>query len=242
MNITQYEFHGNPVRTTVENEQVWFCGRDICEQLEYTNPHKALADHCRGVTKRYPLQTAGGIQEAVFISEPDVWRLICSSQQPRAIELERWIFEEVLPAIRRTGGYSVQTQTVTLDEMVAALAQRCPEQVTITIKIGGRKPPVRPKVKAWDMPGTPTLLDLADSKMQNASHFIMETVQEECGSRLMTRELYQKYFQWCTSQGLHPLCSRTFMRQVRSLFPNVARVRYRVDRERENIYDGLAYR
>lgn len=106
--ISTFGFHGSNVRAATDGNAVWFCGRDICEQLEYRNSNDAIKQHCRGVAKRYPIVDAlGRTQEAVFIPEPDVWRLICSSQQPRAVELERWIFEEVIPALRRTGRYDV---------------------------------------------------------------------------------------------------------------------------------------
>lgn len=55
--------------------------------------------------KRYPLQTAGGIQDTSFISEGDVYRLIVSSQLPSAVAFEHWLFDEVVPQIRKHGGY-----------------------------------------------------------------------------------------------------------------------------------------
>ncbi|MDO4583937.1 MAG: BRO family protein [Planctomycetia bacterium] len=106
-NITTFSFQSQEVRTLILDFEIWFCGKDICQQLEYANSRKAINDHCKGVTKRYPLQTSGGLQEMIFISEPDVWRLICSSHLPKAVELERWIFEEILPTLRRTGRYDV---------------------------------------------------------------------------------------------------------------------------------------
>ena len=61
--------------------------------------------HCKGVAFHYPLETAGGTQKARFITEPDVYRLITHSKLPNAQRFEAWVFEEVLPSIRRTGGY-----------------------------------------------------------------------------------------------------------------------------------------
>lgn len=99
-----------PIRViTIDGEQ-WFVGRDVCQVLGYTNPAKAMSDHCKGITKRYPLATAGGKQEVRILSEADVMRLICGSKLPAAQKFERWVFEEVLPAIRRTGSYAVPVQ------------------------------------------------------------------------------------------------------------------------------------
>ena len=103
--IANYDFHGSAVRVHTNGDTVEYCARDIATALGYTNPNKAIGDHCKGVTNRYPLATAGGVQQAVFISEGDVYRLIVSSQLPAAVEFERWLFDEVVPQIRRTGGY-----------------------------------------------------------------------------------------------------------------------------------------
>lgn len=103
--VANYDFHGSAVRIHVDGDTVEYCARDIATALGYTNPNKAIGDHCKGVTNRYPLATAGGVQQAVFISEGDVYRLIVSSQLPAAVEFEHWLFDEVVPQIRRTGGY-----------------------------------------------------------------------------------------------------------------------------------------
>lgn len=96
------------IRTIEQDGKVLFCGRDVAAALGYTNPNKALSDHCKGVPIRYPLQTPGGIQEIRFITEGDVYRLITHSRLPAAEQFERWVFDEVLPEIRKTGGYGRQ--------------------------------------------------------------------------------------------------------------------------------------
>lgn len=108
------------LRTYEEDGQVLFCGKDVAKSLGYKNPNKAIGDHCRGITKRYPIQDSlGRTQEAVFISEPDLYRLITHSKLPTAERFERWVFEEVLPAIRRTGGYMVAKQDETPEQIMA---------------------------------------------------------------------------------------------------------------------------
>lgn len=93
------------IRTIEENGIVYFCAKDVCDILGYTNSHKAVADHCKGVTNRYPLQTKGGKQLATFITEPDVHRLITHSKLPSAQRFEAWVYEEVLPSVNHTGIY-----------------------------------------------------------------------------------------------------------------------------------------
>lgn len=109
MNITEAiisfdnaEF-GN-IRTVEFDGVIEFCGKDIANALGYANPNKALKDHCKGVTKRYPLATPGGIQNVRFISESDLYRLIAHSKLPNAQKFESWIYTDVLPSIRRHGG------------------------------------------------------------------------------------------------------------------------------------------
>ncbi|MDO5068386.1 MAG: phage antirepressor KilAC domain-containing protein [Propionibacteriaceae bacterium] len=97
------------LRTWLEDDgTVTFCGRDAATALGYQNPKDALRRHCKGVAKHYPLQTEGGVQKARFISEGDLYRLIVNSQLPAARRFEKWVFDEVLPSIRKTGVYSTK--------------------------------------------------------------------------------------------------------------------------------------
>lgn len=102
------------IRTLEEDGKVLFCGADVAAALGYKNPRKALADHCRGVTKRYT-PTSGGNQEMNFIPEGDIYRLAAKSELPGAEKFESWIFDEVLPAIRKHGAYMTED---TLDKMI----------------------------------------------------------------------------------------------------------------------------
>lgn len=83
-------------------------GKDVCDVLGYKNATDAMNQHCKGVAKRYPLQTNGGMQETRIINEPDMLRLIVGSQLPAAARFEAWVFEDVLPTIRKTGSYTVK--------------------------------------------------------------------------------------------------------------------------------------
>ena len=97
---------GCSVRTVIINEEPWFVGKDVCSALGYANETDAMNRHCKGVVKRYPLQTSGGVQEIRVISEPDMMRLICGSKLESAKRFEAWVFEEVLPTIRKHGIYA----------------------------------------------------------------------------------------------------------------------------------------
>lgn len=108
------------LRTYDEDGQVLFCGKDVAKALGYKDTTNAMKRHCRGVAKRHPIQDSlGRTQEAVFITEPDLYRLIVHSKLPTAERFERWVFEEVLPAIHRTGGYMIAKQDETPEQIMA---------------------------------------------------------------------------------------------------------------------------
>lgn len=117
MNGLLFEFDGAPVRAVKINGEPYFVGKDVADRLGYADPTNAMKQHCRGVVKRHPLQTAGGTQEVRVLGEPDVLRLIISSKLPAAERFERWVFETVLPAIRKDGAYVVGEEKVATGEM-----------------------------------------------------------------------------------------------------------------------------
>lgn len=93
------------VRTLEENGEILFCGSDVAKALGYTNPSKALSDHCRGVTKRYT-PTTSGKQEMSFIPESDLYRLVFSSKLHTAEKFTDWVTKDILPTIRKHGMYA----------------------------------------------------------------------------------------------------------------------------------------
>lgn len=95
------------------NGKPYFPATACAKRLGYTNPQKAIRDHCKGVNEMVT-STKGGTQMMRFISEGDLYRLITHSKLPAAERFERWVFDEVLPSIRQTGGYG---------SMAAALKQ-----------------------------------------------------------------------------------------------------------------------
>lgn len=105
--MVPFHFDGRDIRVIHVNGAPMFVGKDICGALGYADHANAIKQHCKGVAFHHPLQTAGGVQELRVLAESDVLRLIIGSALPAAQAFERWVFEEVLPSIRRTGAYSV---------------------------------------------------------------------------------------------------------------------------------------
>lgn len=95
------------VRVIEEDGNYLFCAKDVAEALGYAVPRKAIYDHCRYVLKRnvpHPQSKTKTVQ-MLFISEGDVYRLIVHSKLPSAERFERWVFDEVLPSLRKNGIY-----------------------------------------------------------------------------------------------------------------------------------------
>lgn len=96
------------VRTVNIDGEPWLVGKDVATALGYSNPRKALNDHVdgedKGVTK---CDTLGGAQEMTVINESGLYSLVLSSKLPTAKKFKRWVTSEVLPEIRKTGGYHI---------------------------------------------------------------------------------------------------------------------------------------
>lgn len=113
------------VRTVEIEGKPYFCGSDVAKALGYSEPHKAVTRHCRDDgMKRTPIaDSLGRVQETVFIPEGDLYRLIVSSKLPTAEKFERWVFDEVLPSIRKHGGYISGQAEMSPEELMAKALQ-----------------------------------------------------------------------------------------------------------------------
>ena len=118
------------VRTlTIENKP-YFVGKDVATILGYSRPSEAIARHCK-VTLKQRILTEGGQQEMSIIPEGDLYRLIIKSKLPKAQEFEEWVMDEVLPQIRRTGGYQVKPKSnLDLLELQVKALKEVEEKVT----------------------------------------------------------------------------------------------------------------
>jgi prophage antirepressor-like protein len=111
------------IRLFLFKAREYFIAKDIAELLGYANSNKAIIDHCKKATTILDftrgndllgldfskITTPNNYKSIKLIPESDVWRLIIKSRLPEAEKIEEWIMEEVLPSIRKTGSYSLQT-------------------------------------------------------------------------------------------------------------------------------------
>ena len=108
------------VRTVEIDGTPWLVGKDVAEALGYTNPQKAIRDHVdeedKGVNDSF---TPGGTQTLVVINESGLYSLVLSSKLPTAKKFRRWVTSEVLPSIRKHGGYIAGQEQLTPQELMA---------------------------------------------------------------------------------------------------------------------------
>lgn len=115
--VNLFNFEGFDVRVVIVDGEPWFSGKDVAEGLGYSNPQKAVRDHCKsprpvGVNDSFTLGPSANI-----IPERDVYRLVMRSKLPQAERFEEWVVSEVLPSIRQTGGYTAPPQPADLSKL-----------------------------------------------------------------------------------------------------------------------------
>lgn len=108
--MNELQIFNNPefgeIRTVEVNNEPWFVGKDVANILEYTNTAKAIRDHVDEedkLTERIVM--SGQNREVIFINESGLYSLILSSKMPNAKKFKHWVTSEVLPTIRKAGGY-----------------------------------------------------------------------------------------------------------------------------------------
>lgn len=121
--MQKFDFKGASLRTlTDEAGEPWFVAKDVCDILELTNPAVALQslddDEKTNLSNSYVWSEPG--RRPLIISEPGLYRLVMRSRKPEAKEFQRWVTHEVLPAIRKTGGY---IPTTAADDDMTILAK-----------------------------------------------------------------------------------------------------------------------
>ena len=181
------------VRTVCIDGEPWLVGKDVAEILGYSNPRKALIDHVdaddKGVTK---CDTLGGAQNLTVINESGFYSLVLSSKMPNAKKFKHWVTAEVLPTIRKTGGYVanedvfVETYLPFADEPIKQLFRI---QCRVINQLNERIRKDEPKVKFADHVGDSTnLIDVNKMAKLCADH----------GIRIGRNRL----FAWLRSRGI----------------------------------------
>lgn len=150
------------LRTINENGKTMFVASDVAKMLGYKNISDAISKHCRYIAKRdIPHPQGKGTLRVNIIPEGDVYRLIAHSKLPAAERFESWVFDEVLPSIRKNGGYIAGQDTLSDDELMAKalmVAQRTIESKNKQIT------EMKPKADFYDtVVSTESLLSMGDT-------------------------------------------------------------------------------
>jgi anti-repressor protein len=127
LGLTTLNFSNTQVRIILEDGTPWFHAGDVCTVLDYGNPRQAMTRldvEEKGVRS---MDTPGGTQQVNFINESGLYTLIMGSRKPEAKAFKRWVTAEVLPAIRKTGSFSVKRTPLTLKELFEAQYELGPE-------------------------------------------------------------------------------------------------------------------
>jgi prophage antirepressor-like protein len=109
--LHNFEFEGQGVRFVGTPDKLEWVAVDVCRIMDLGNPSQALSDFEedeKGITS---IDTPGGKQELLTVTEPGLYKLIFKSRKPVAKRFQKWVFNEVLPSIRKTGFYSVTQPT-----------------------------------------------------------------------------------------------------------------------------------
>ncbi|WP_124067414.1 ORF6C domain-containing protein [Clostridium sp. E02] len=105
------------IRTVELEGKIYFVGVDVARALGYSNPSKAVIQHCKGVTKK-GIPSQGGKQKTNCIPEGDLYRLITHSELPSAEQFESWVFDEVIPSLRKYGHYEMPNMSKELQAII----------------------------------------------------------------------------------------------------------------------------
>lgn len=122
MDSVEFDFHGNAVRVVTIMDEPWWVARDVCDALVISNARDALA----GLDDDEKTQVTMGVantdtpQTVNVINEPGLYSLILRSRKPEAKMFKRWVTHDVLPAIRKQGGYVVPGSGFGLDHRTIA--------------------------------------------------------------------------------------------------------------------------
>ena len=107
--LIPFDFEGRQVRVVTDDQgEPWFVAADVCAALALPDTHKAVARLDDDEKDRNSIPTPGGMQDMTVVNEPGLYSLVLGSRKPEAKRFKRWVTHEVLPAIRKSGAYTVR--------------------------------------------------------------------------------------------------------------------------------------
>lgn len=203
------------VRTSWIEEKPFFCLVDVCRALELENPSKiANGLDKKGVTISYTL-TPKGMQNLLFVNEPNLYRCVFRSRKENAVVFQNWIFEEVIPEIRKTGGYGKQMSKSEMRLMVFMDMQSEIDRQSSVIKKQTKR-----------IAALVSQLEVEKEKKEQKRIAFVQTLTDDVKDWILTigvigviklSTLHQKYHDWCTDNGRNYMTIRQLAAQLRIL-------------------------
>lgn len=179
------------IRTVEIDGKPYFVANDVARALGYVETAKAIRTHCKGVSEM-DIPSKGGIQCMKVIPEGDIYRLIVRSKLPSAEKFETWVFDEVIPSIRKNGGYILGQETLSDEELMAKTILVAKKKIAERDKIIEKQ---RLKIEA-DKPKT----IFADAvSTSHTSILIGDLAKLICQNGVQTGQ--KRLFQWMRDNG-----------------------------------------
>lgn len=179
------------IRTVEIDGKPYFVANDVARALGYVETAKAIRTHCKGVSEM-DIPSKGGIQCMKVIPEGDIYRLIVRSKLPSAEKFETWVFDEVIPSIRKNGGYILGQETLSDEELMAKAILVAQKKIAERDKIIEKQ---RLKIEA-DKPKT----IFADAvSTSHTSILIGDLAKLICQNGVQTGQ--KRLFQWMRENG-----------------------------------------
>lgn len=189
--LQNFNFKGSQVRTVVIDDKPYFVGKDVAMVLGYKNTKDALSKHVDSEDKLgSQIATSGQRRQMTVINESGLYSLILSSKLPSAKQFKRWVTHEVLPAIRKTGSYSIQQNY--------PIPQTYSDALRLAAKYYDINKKNQPKVEYFDNqmhnPGLMTVTEIAKDYGWSAKRMNLYLAEKRIIYRQGKRwVLYQKY-------------------------------------------------
>lgn len=121
--LQPFNYEGQDVRTTISSGELWWALKDVCDVLDIANNRNVATRLDDDEKHVHSVDTLGGKQDLIFISESGLYNVILRSDKPQAKAFKRWVTHEVLPSIRQTGGYNLPKTLPDALRLAADLAE-----------------------------------------------------------------------------------------------------------------------
>lgn len=185
------------VRTVTIDNEPWFVGKDVAEALGYSNCSRDINRHVDAEDlRKYRLGTFPSIQQMIVINESGLYAMIFGSQLESAKRFKRWVISEVLPTIRKTGGYNATYDKMEIAKMILACKSAAAAKGILQL-FEVQQPHV-----------------INTCALDNSVSEYLKTVEEWELMNLSTKKVYSDYVFYCKEYSIRSLSLSEFSKQI----------------------------